>query len=236
MLEEQTETHLGAHQAAEERGHRRATWRERKGRRRRRKSRRRKGARGCCLDRGATSGTKGREGDERAGRVFAGDESSHGRGGGGQGEGHVLIRLFFCERASKRSQKKPGRKSKKERRRKKKSPLPLLTFAASRKEKKLFFSFVSLFSFFLSLLPAHPLKAMALALRATSAIGARPASASRRAAAPRSLGSALPIRSARRTSSSSSSSRAAIAAPPTNAPNHSVDFVSSFLWSFFPAI
>ena len=70
---------------------------------------------------------------------------------------------------------------------------------------------------------------MAFALRASSAIGARPASASRRAAAPRSLGSALPIRSARRTSSPSSpssSSRAAIAAPPTNAPNHSVDFVS----------
>ena len=81
----------------------------------------------------------------------------------------------------------------------------------------------------LLLLPAHPLNAMAFALRASSAIGARPASASRRAAAPRSLGSALPIRSARRTSSPSSpssSSRAAIAAPPTNAPNHSVDFVS----------
>ena len=81
--------------------------------------------------------------------------------------------------------------------------------------------------------PAHLPNAMALALRTTSAVGARSATASGRAAAPRSLGPALPIRSARRTLlSSSSTSCAAIAAPPTNAPNHSVDFVSEIFWMF----
>jgi hypothetical protein len=77
--------------------------------------------------------------------------------------------------------------------------------------------------------PRKSPKPMAFAVRAPSAIGAR---ATRRTAAAKAtapsqrVGSmALPIRRCR--SPSSSVVGHAIAAPPTNAPNHSVDFVSA---------